>query len=100
MSGLALHMCSVRAKDFISPMFVDVSFNFAPFVSQVISFVVGAQQPFPGIWTTYGGATLFIGCTLLAMNYDDQKDLARLPLIGHTNPDDECTMADEIVTAK
>ena len=65
-------------------MFVDVCFNFAPFLSQVTTFLFidGQDKRFPGIWTTYGGAILFVGCTLLAMNYKDHKELAQVPLIG------------------
>ncbi len=58
-------------------------------------------QGFPGIWTTYGGAILFIGCTLLAMDYRDQKELARVPLIGRVEKDEPVELvgaAEEIVT--
>ena len=82
MAGLVLHRAPGKAKEFISPMFVDVCFNFTPFLTQVVTFLLGAQE-FPGIFTTYGGASLFVGCTLLAMNYQDQHELARVPLIGH-----------------
>ena len=68
-------------------MFVDVCFNFAPFLSQVTAFMIDAQS-FPGIWTTYGGAIIFIGCTLLSMNYEDHKELAQVPLIGRVENDE------------
>ena len=87
MSGLALHICPNKAKGYISPMFVDVCFNFAPFLSQVTAFMIDAQS-FPGIWTTYGGAVLFIGCTLLSMNYEDHTELAHVPLIGRVENDE------------
>ncbi len=101
MSGLSLHVCPSKAKEYISPMFVDVCFNFAPFISQVVAFVTDAQKPFPGIWTTYGGAALFIGCTLLAMNYQDQKDLAKLPMVGRVEKDESSEFtqsAEELLT--
>lgn len=82
MAGAILNICTPVAKEFLSPMFVDVSFNFTPFLSQVVAFLISAQPFFPGIFTTYGGACLFIGCTLLSMNSGDQKYLASLPFIG------------------
>ena len=100
MAGFALNFCPSKAKSYISPMFVDVCFNFTPFLSQCAAFILGAQT-FPGIWTTYGGAILFVGCTLLAMNYQDQKELARVPLIGRVERDEPVELvpgAEEIVT--
>lgn len=100
MAGFANHLCPSKAKAYISPMFVDVCFNFTPFLSQVAAFLIEAQS-FPGIWTTYGGAILFIGCTLLAMNYQDQKELTRVPLIGrieYEEPEEIVLPAEEIVT--
>lgn len=67
-------------------MFVNVCFNFAPFLSQVLTFLLGAQ-PFPGTFTTYGGACLFVGCTLLAMDYKDQKAVVSVPLVGRNETD-------------
>ena len=99
MGGFALGYCPSKAKTYISPMFVDVCFNFTPFISQCIAFLLNAQS-FPGIWTTYGGAMLFIGCTLLAMNYQDQKDLAKVPLIGRVERDEPVELipaAEEII---
>lgn len=63
-------------------MFVDVSFNFTPFLSQVVAYLLTIEQ-FPGTYTTYGGASLFIGCTLLSMSYKDQEELAKVPLIDN-----------------
>jgi len=98
MGGFCLNYCAAKAKSYISPMFVDVCFNFTPFLSQCTSFMLDAQG-MPGIWTTYGGAILFIGCTLLSMNYQDQKELAKVPLIGRPEIDDPVelvTTSDEI----
>jgi len=81
MAGFVLYLFPDRAKSYLSPMFVSVCFNFTPFLSQVVAFLIGVQT-FPGIWTTYGGACLFIGCTLLAMDYADQVELSKVPLIG------------------
>lgn len=87
MAGFVLYVCPPRAKSYLSPMFVNVCFNFVPFISQVVSYLIGVQT-FPGIWTTYGGACLFVGCTLLAMDYEDQVELAKIPLVGNTESDD------------
>lgn len=81
MAGFVLHVFPMIAKENIGSMFVNVCFNFTPFLSQVVTFLLGKQE-FPGTFTTYGGACLFIGCTLLAMNYKDQKEVVSLPLIG------------------
>lgn len=82
MAGLCYHYFTIKAKEFVGEMFVNVSFNFTPFLSQVISYLIGAQNVFPGTFTAFGGFTLFVGCTLLSMNYKDQQDLAKVPLIG------------------
>ena len=87
MAGFVLYVCPARAKTYLSPMFVSVCFNFTPFLSQVTAFLIGVQV-FPGIWTTYGGACLFIGCTLLSMDYADQVDLAKIPLVGKVEGED------------
>ena len=83
MSGAFLYIGTPSAKEYLSPMFVDVSFNFTPFLSQVVAFLISAQPFFPGIFTTYAGACLFIGCTMLSMNAGDQKYLASLPFVGY-----------------
>ena len=88
MAGFVLHVFPIAAKENLSPMFVSVCFNFAPFLSQVVTFLMGVQA-FPGIFTTYGGACLFVGCTLLAMDYTDQKDVVSLPLIGRVEPEED-----------
>ena len=87
MAGFVLHIFPMYAKENIGSMFVSVCFNFTPFLSQVVTFLLGAQA-FPGTFTTYGGACLFIGCTLLAMDYKDQKDLVSVPLIGKFETED------------
>ena len=51
-------------------MFVNTTFNTAPFLSQVTWYVIGVQG-FPGTFTTYGGFWLFVGWTLVAMTYKD-----------------------------
>lgn len=80
MSGFALYFLSIKASQYISPMFVNTTFNTAPFLSQVTCYIVGVQG-FPGSFTAYGGFWLFIGCTLLAMNYEDHKDMStKFPL--------------------
>ena len=94
MAGFVLYVCPVRAKECLSPMFVNVCFNFTPFLSQVVAFLIGVQT-FPGTWTTYGGASLFIGCTLLAMSYEDQIDLAKVPLVGNTSEEPAFELREE-----
>ena len=88
MAGFVLHVFPIMAKENISPLFVNVCFNFAPFLSQVVTFLLGAQL-FPGTFTTYGGACLFIGCTLLAMDYKDQKEVVSVPFIGRLESEDD-----------
>jgi len=85
LAGSFLFCLSWGAKDNISPFCVDVTFNFAPFLSQCVGYFMKLQG-FPGGFTAYGGAFLFVGCTMLAMNYKDQKEIAELPLIGHVEP--------------
>ncbi len=87
MAGFVLHMFPIFAKENIGSMFVNVCFNFTPFLSQVVTFLLGVQ-PFPGTFTTYGGACLFIGCTLLAMDYKDQKEIVSIPLLGRVESED------------
>ena len=72
MSGFALYYFSIKAAEYISPMFINTTFNTAPFLSQVTCYVLGVQG-FPGTFTTYGGFWLFVGCTLVAMTYKDQQ---------------------------
>ena len=81
MSGFVVHIFPMIAKENIGSMFVSTCFNFAPFISQVFGCIF-ALQMFPGLFTTYGGACLFIGCTLLNMDYNDQKDLVSIPMVG------------------
>jgi drug/metabolite transporter (DMT)-like permease len=81
LAGLCYHYFTLKAKECIGDLFVNVSFNFAPFLSQVVSFLIGAQNTFPGTFTAFGGFTLFVGCTLLSMNYKDQEELVKAPLI-------------------
>jgi len=87
MAGFVLHVFPIAAKENLSPMFVSVCFNFTPFLSQCVAYLMGIQ-PFPGLFTTYGGACLFVGCTLLAMDYTDQKDVISLPLVGRVESED------------
>lgn len=79
-SGFVFYVAPSRTKLYLSPLFINTCFNFVPFLSQVLTFLIGAQE-FPGAWTTYGGALLFLGCTLLSITHDDQAELARVPLI-------------------
>jgi len=95
MSGFAFNYGMKRAKDYTSPMFVDVSCNFMPFLSQCVAFYMDVQN-FPGIWTVYGGAALFIGCTLLAMKNQDQKELGKIPLIGRPEKESLTAPSSEI----
>ena len=74
LSGFALYYYSIKASEFISPMFVNTTFNAAPFLSQITCYILGVQG-FPGSYTAYGGFWLFIGCTLLSMTYEDHKDM-------------------------
>jgi len=71
----------MKASEYIGSMFINVCYNFTPFLSQVTSFMVKAQPGLPGAFTVFGGASLFIGCTLLAMSYQDQQEMAHIPLI-------------------
>ncbi len=87
MAGFVLHVFPIIAKENLGSMFVNVCFNFAQFLSQVTAFLMGLQA-FPGVFTTYGGACLFIGCTLLAMDYKDQKEVVSVPLIGKLESED------------
>ena len=82
MAGFVHYYFTIQAKQYISPMLVNVCYNFTPFLSQVTAYLLQAQAGFPGYLTAYGGAALFIGCTLLAMNYLDQKELQHVPLVG------------------
>lgn len=82
MAGFCFHYFTIRAQKYISSMFVNVCYNFTPFLSQVTAYCLEAQNRFPGTFTALGGAALFIGCTLLAMNYQDQQEMAHVPLIG------------------
>ena len=91
MAGFVFYVCPIRAKAYLSPMFVNVCFNFTPFLSQVVAYLMQVQV-FPGTWTTYGGACFFIGCTLLAMDYDDQRELAKIPLIGKIQPQEQAEL--------
>ena len=95
LGGFASSFGQYRAKSYISNMFVDVCNNFVPFLSQCTAFLIGVQH-FPGVWTTYGGASLFIGCTLLAMKNQDQKEMAKIPLIGRPENVDPATLVPEI----
>lgn len=85
MAGFCHYFFTMKAQEYISTMFINVCYNFTPFLSQVTSYLIGAQDPFPGTFTALGGAALFVGCTLLSMTYEDQQDLAHIPTVG--NPD-------------
>ena len=75
---------------------MSVCYNFTPFLSQVTSYLLGAQIAFPGSFTAFGGACIFVGCTLLSMNYKDQQDLAHVPLVG-TVDNDSLEMTSETI---
>eukprot|EP00826_Nyctotherus_ovalis_P028856 TRINITY_DN2274_c0_g1_i1.p3 TRINITY_DN2274_c0_g1~~TRINITY_DN2274_c0_g1_i1.p3 ORF type:complete len:109 (+),score=32.95 TRINITY_DN2274_c0_g1_i1:421-747(+) len=87
MAGYIYHYFTLRAQEKISPMFINVCYNFTPFLSQLVAYLLSAQTDFPGAFTAFGGAALFIGCTLLAMTYQDQQELAHIPLIGGKDSD-------------
>jgi len=87
MSGFILHTFPMAAKESIGSMFVNVGFNFAPFLAQIIGCAL-YLQPFPYTFTIYGGIALFIGSTLLAMDYNDQKSLVSVPMIGKVQETD------------
>ena len=89
MSGLCYYFFTMKAQEYIGTMFINVCYNFTPFLSQVTSYLLGAQEEFPGSFTALGGAALFIGCTLLAMTYEDQQDLAHVPTVGNPDSDTE-----------
>lgn len=72
----------MKAKEFLSPLFVNVSYNFTPFISQVVAHLLGAQAAFPGKMTAFGGFVLFIGCTMLSMNFKNQNEIVKVPTIG------------------
>ncbi len=82
MAGFAYHYFTAQAQKHLGTMFVNVCYNFAPFLSQVTAYMISAQAEFPGAFTAFGGAILFIGCTLLAMNYQDQQEMAHIPTVG------------------
>ena len=82
MSGFTLTYFPIKASEYISPMFMNTTFNCAPFLSQLVCYVLGVQG-FPGNFTAFGGFWLFIGCTLLTMSYEDHNDLAKkFPVSG------------------
>ena len=82
MAGFVYHYFTLKSQEYIGGMFVSVCYNFTPFISQVTSYILGAQPVLPGTFTALGGATLFIGCTLMTMSYQDQQDLSHVPLVG------------------
>lgn len=82
MAGFVYHYFTIKSQEYIGTMFVSVCYNFTPFISQVTSYVIGAQPFLPGTFTALGGASLFVGCTLLFMNYNDQQYLAHVPLVA------------------
>ncbi len=82
MAGYVYHYFTMKAQQHIGTMFINVCYNFTPFLSQVTAYMIGAQVEFPGAFTAFGGAVLFVGCTLLAMSYRDQQEMAHVPLIG------------------
>ena len=89
MAGFVLHLFPIVAKEHISPLFVNVCFNFTPFLSQVtMLLLMPAMGVFPGTFTAIGGAALFIGCTLLAMDYKDQNEIAAASFIGRKELDE------------
>lgn len=81
MSGFVLHVFPMVAREHIGAMFVSVGFNFAPFLAHVVGCVLDLQV-FPRTFTIYAGLCLFIGCTLLAMDFNDQKSITSVPMIG------------------
>ena len=87
MAGYAYHYCSLKAGEHIGSMFINVCYNFTPFLSQVTAYLLGAQLAFPGAFTAFGGAILFVGCSLLAMSYQDQQEMAHVPLVGRKEMD-------------
>jgi len=82
MAGYVYHYFTMRAHQHIGSMFINVCYNFTPFLSQVTAYMIGAQAGFPGGMTAFGGAILFVGCTLLAMNYQDQQEMAHIPTVA------------------
>ena len=89
MAGYVYHYFTMKAQQHIGTMFINVCYNFTPFLSQVTSYIMAAQIPFPGAFTAFGGAVLFIGCTLLAMTYQDQQEMAHVPIVGTREVDME-----------
>lgn len=87
MAGFVLHLFPIYAKKNIGNMFVSVCFNFTPFLSQCTAFLLGVQQ-MPGTFTVLGGASLFVGCTMLSMDLQNQKEVVNLPLIGKIEAED------------
>lgn len=82
MAGFVYHYFTLLAQQYVSGMFINVCYNFVPFMAQMTAYVLGAQTPMPGSFTFVGGVALFLGCTLLAMNYQDQQYLAHVPFIN------------------
>ncbi len=82
MAGFVYHFFTLQAQEYLGGMFINVCYNFTPFLSQVTAYLLSAQADFPGTFTAFGGAILFIGCTLLAMSYQDQQDMSHVPVVG------------------
>lgn len=82
MAGFAYHYFTLVAQQYVSGMFINVCYNFIPFTAQMTAFVLGAQTGLPGTFTFVGGISLFVGCTLLSMTYQDQQYLAHVPVVA------------------
>jgi len=81
MGGFIFYVFPIQAKAYLSPLYVNVCYNFVPFFGQILAFFLELQEP-PGIWTTYGGPCVFIGCILLFMDHKDQLAMSKVPLVG------------------
>lgn len=81
MAGLVYYTFPDRAKTYLTPLYVNVCYNFIPFFAQMLAYLFGLEEP-PGLGTTYGGPCVFIGYTMVCMSHEDQREMAEVPLVG------------------
>jgi len=77
--GFLFLISQIKAKAYLSHMFVDICFNFVPLMGEILTFLMELQL-FPSIWSAYGALCLFVGCTILSMNDTNRIELVKTPL--------------------
>jgi len=82
LAGFVYHYFTLVAQRYVSGMFINICYNFIPFTAQMTAFVIGIQPELPGTFTFIGSVSLFIGCTLLSMSYQDHQYLSHVPLVA------------------